>query len=107
MRGRRTQVSAANAQKRRLASDQKMQNNVTRRGLVPDNAAQVCLPGGALSHHPSVEPSLTDYVTVMCPQRRAGKLSAGPILLGFFFVVILGSSALLSFPVFPESLFAG
>jgi hypothetical protein len=26
-------------------------------------------------------------------QRRSGKLSVGPILLGFFFVVIVGSSA--------------
>jgi len=42
-----------------------MQNNVTKRGLVTDPAAE----------------------------RRAGKLSTGPILLGFFFIVIVGSCA--------------
>lgn len=60
------QVSAANAQKRRNASDKKMMANVNKRGLVPD----------------------------MAEERRKGKLSVGPLLLGFFVFVIIGSSLL-------------
>jgi len=59
-------VSSANAQKRRLQADEKMKQNVNKRGMVGDPAAE----------------------------RRSGKLSVGPILLGFFFVVIVGSSLL-------------
>ena len=59
-------VSASAAQKRRVNSVNKMNGNVTKRGLVPDPAAD----------------------------RRAGKLSVGPILLGFFLFVIVGSSLL-------------
>ena len=47
------QVTAATAQRKRLAADKKMQENVNKRGLVPNNAVE----------------------------RRQGKLSVGPIQL--------------------------
>ena len=59
-------VSSANAQKKRVTSGKKNDNNVTKRGMINDPSAE----------------------------RRAGKLSVGPILLGFFFIVIVGSSLL-------------
>ena len=34
-------ISAANAQKRRVTADKKTANNVTKRGMVPDPAADV------------------------------------------------------------------
>lgn len=61
-----SQVTAANAHKRRITADKKTASNVNKRGMVPDPAAE----------------------------RRMGKLSAGPLLLGFFFVVIVGSTLL-------------
>uniref|UniRef100_A0A7S4FBM1 Stress-associated endoplasmic reticulum protein n=1 Tax=Chrysotila carterae TaxID=13221 RepID=A0A7S4FBM1_CHRCT len=60
------QVSASEAQKRRVKADKKVASYVTKRGLVPDPAAE----------------------------RRKGKLSAGPMLLAFFVVVIIGSTLL-------------
>ena len=63
---RRAQVTASAAHKRRITADKKVANNVNRRGLVPDNAAE----------------------------RRKGTSSLGPLILGFFFVVIIGSSIL-------------
>jgi len=59
-------VTASAAQKKRLAADKKMMENVTKRGMVPDAYTE----------------------------RRQGKLSVGPILLGFFVIVIVGSSLL-------------
>eukprot|EP00310_Coccolithus_braarudii_P012261 CAMPEP_0183350814 /NCGR_PEP_ID=MMETSP0164_2-20130417/21055_1 /TAXON_ID=221442 /ORGANISM="Coccolithus pelagicus ssp braarudi, Strain PLY182g" /LENGTH=70 /DNA_ID=CAMNT_0025522813 /DNA_START=21 /DNA_END=233 /DNA_ORIENTATION=+ len=59
-------VTAAVAQKRRTTSDKKVASHVTRRGMVPDNFVE----------------------------RRKGKTSLGPLLLGFFMVVIVGSSLL-------------
>ena len=86
------QVSSSNAQKRRINSDKKMQNNITKRGMVPDPAAEVRAHAcpSACASLPPPRPLTLCWLFV---QRRAGKLSVGPILLGFFFVVIVGSCA--------------
>ena len=68
-----------------------------RRGLVDDPAAEVSsailthhTPQSKQDHH---QPGLTRSTLplLLCAQRRAGKLSVGPILLGFFLFVIVGS----------------
>ena len=53
-RGAALQVSAANAQRRRVSGDKKVAANVTKRGMVPDAAAEVC---AALPARPNLAPS--------------------------------------------------
>lgn len=86
------QVSSSNAQKRRINSDKKMQNNITKRGLVGDPSAEVRTHARSIAYASSPPPRLLTLCWLLV-QRRAGKLSVGPILLGFFFVVIVGSCA--------------
>jgi hypothetical protein len=91
------QVTASAAQKRRVVSAKRNDDNVKRRGLVDDPAAEVSsailthhTPQSKQDHH---QPGLTRSTLplLLCAQRRAGKLSVGPILLGFFLFVIVGS----------------
>ncbi|KAL1520372.1 hypothetical protein AB1Y20_021959 [Prymnesium parvum] len=56
-------VSASSAQKRRVTSDKKMMANVNKRGLVSEEIAS----------------------------RKPKKMPVGPIMLGFFLFVVIGS----------------
>ena len=67
-RGAALQVSAANAQRRRVSGDKKVAANVTKRGMVPDAAAEVC---AALPARPNLAPSERRAWRAACRGGRA------------------------------------